>query len=151
MIIPNLIRLFSLIYALLEEGLLNQRAEHIAQVKASWGTPQQEAPELPERFKMKDGASILHNAIQNGLMVIENGEYVWNHTNALYGFFIDKVNVWLGLEKSNGQRDWKIFSFIKGHKKRLPEARKVVSSYTHGYTNPPEGDDLVESLKPESE
>lgn len=115
------------------------------------GTPQQKAPELPERFKMKDGASILHNAIQNRLMAMENGEYVWNCTNALYGFFIDKVNEWLDLEKSNGQRNWKIFSFIKGHEKRLREARKVVSSYTKGYTNPPEGDDLVESLKPEPE
>lgn len=103
------------------------------------------APEMPKELTTARGQAILSKAVEDGLLKMEGGRYVWKGTHALYGYFVDRVTDALDMRPENDRIPWASFRFVMNHVAIVDTARRAVSMYTHG-APPPEGDMIIDAI-----
>lgn len=103
--------------------------------------------DLPREWKTEKATKLLDAAVDCGLLEIAGVKYRWLKSKALYGYFCDKVSRYLDIRPSNERIPWiKFAQLIINHKEIKETARQAVNDYTCKGLNPPENDDLVDSL-----
>lgn len=126
------------------EGLLSQRAKHIAEVKASLGTPQQKAPEFPDELNTAKAKELINKAVKAGFACVSAGIYQWNRKKVLLAYFAMKATTYLTLRKKDGAAAcWKPFEVlfcVKGLKDAKAGFEKSRLVFT------PDGYELIDAL-----
>lgn len=125
-------------------GLLAQRAKHIAQVKASMGTPQQKAPEFPDELNTAKARELINKAVEAGLASVNDGKYQWEESKTLLAYFAMKATAYLNLRtNANAVASWKPFESLF-QVKNLRQAKADYEKYHTEFT--PTGSDRIDAL-----
>lgn len=126
------------------EGLLSQRAKHIAEVKASWGTPQQKNQELPNELNTAKARELINKAVEAGFASVNDGIYQWNRSKVLLAYFAMKATDYLALrKKSNAAACWKPFEVLFCEK-GLKDAKAGFEKYHSVFA--PDDHELIDAL-----
>lgn len=126
------------------EGLLRQRDKHIAQVRASLGTPQQKAPEFPDELNTTEARELINKAVKAGFACVNAGIYQWNRRKVLLAYFAMKATTYLTLRKKDGAAAcWKPFEVLFCEK-GLKDAKAGYEKYHSVFT--PDGHEFIDAL-----
>ena len=125
-------------------GLLAQRAKHIAQVKASMGTPQQKAPEFPDELNTAKARKLIDKAVEAGFITVKEGRHTWNSTKVLLAYFAVKATAYLNLSTiADATVSWKPFETLF-QVKNLKQAKADYGKFDEDFK--PRGSDRIDPL-----
>lgn len=108
------------------------------------GTPQQKAPEFPDKLNTAKAKELINKAVEAGLACVNGGIYRWNRSKVLLAYFAMKATTYLMLRKKDGAAAcWKPFEVLFCEK-GLKDAKAGFEKYHSEFT--PNDHELIDAL-----